>query len=167
MRPFCAPKEKKMSRRSGSQMRRASAQIKVNCTPEQKAAITAKARALRQSSSAICLHVLLNEPWPPALHSRLDEQNLARFLFAAGQYKNALKALQGEIGKLGNNLNQLTRYAHLDRLMGDSVRVAQQDLSGIVQRVQECLEDCTEMRAMALPVFPEKQQRPPSPAAQH
>jgi hypothetical protein len=50
--------------RSGSQKRRTTARIAINCTPAQKAEILKKIDATGLSPSAMCLAVLLDVPLP-------------------------------------------------------------------------------------------------------
>ena len=62
------------TRKSGSQKRKTTARIAVNCTPDQKDAIVEKARAFDQSPSAICLNMLLDAPLPRRLQILQDER---------------------------------------------------------------------------------------------
>lgn len=83
--------------KSGSQKRKVSARIAINCTPEQKAAIAAKIDATGLSPSAMCLAVLLDVPLPKRHRPSVDAVLLAKVL--------------AEIGKIGSNVNQIAhRY---------------------------------------------------------
>ena len=82
---------------SGSQKRKATERIAINCTPEQKAKIAAKADAAGYSPSAVCLNVLLNTPLPRRRRPVADAALLAKVL--------------AELGKIGSNINQIAyRY---------------------------------------------------------
>src|ERR1039457_5534584 len=65
---------------SGSQKRKVTARIAVNCTPAQKAAIMAKIDATGLSPSAMCLAVLLDVPLPPRRRPSVDTVLLAKVL---------------------------------------------------------------------------------------
>jgi hypothetical protein len=85
---------------SGSQKRKVTARIAVNCTPAQKAAILKKIDATGLSPSAMCLAVLLDVPLPPRRRHGIDEKLLGQVL--------------AELGKIGSNINQYAK----DRNMG-------------------------------------------------
>jgi hypothetical protein len=91
---------------SGSQKRRTTAQIKVNCTPDQKAAIADKADATGYSPAAICLNALLNTPLPARRRPSVNTELLAKTL--------------GELGKIGSNINQIAHHLNAGR-PGDRV----------------------------------------------
>ncbi len=94
--------------RSGSQKRKTTARIAVNCTAAQKDAIVEKARAFDQSPSAICLNMLLDAPLPR--HRRqptVNDNALTAYLSAAAKLKDVLKESLAELGKSGSNLNQI------------------------------------------------------------
>jgi len=91
-----APGEQNVSS-SGSQKRKATKRIAVNCTPEQYAEIVAKTSAAGLSPSAVCLNVLLDTPLPARRRPVKDEALLAKVL--------------AELGKIGSNINQIAyRY---------------------------------------------------------
>jgi hypothetical protein len=82
---------------SGSQKRKTTERIAINCTPEQYAKITAKTDAAGLSPSAVCLKVLLDTPLPSRRRPVADEALLVKVL--------------AEIGKIGSNINQIAyRY---------------------------------------------------------
>jgi hypothetical protein len=89
---------------SGSQKRKVTARIAVNCTPEQKAAIAKKTDATGLSPSAICLAVLLDVPLPARRRPSVDAVLLGK--------------LSAELGKIGSNINQIAHRYNLspDRL---------------------------------------------------
>src|ERR1039457_3564597 len=81
---------------SGSQKRKVTARIAVNCTPAQKAAIMAKIDATGLSPSAMCLAVLRDVPLPPRRRPSVDTVLLAKIL--------------AELGKIGSNINQIAYH---------------------------------------------------------
>ena len=102
---------------SGSQKRKVTARIAVNCTPAQKAAIMAKIDATGLSPSAMCLAVLLDVPLPPRRRPSVDTVLLAKVL--------------AELGKIGSNINQIAYHLNAGR-PGDvtegSIEAALRDL---------------------------------------
>jgi hypothetical protein len=86
---------------SGSQKRKVTARIAVNCTPEQKAEIIKKIDATGLSPSAMCLAVLLDVPLPPRRRPSVDTQLLAKVL--------------AELGKIGSNINQIAYHLNAGR----------------------------------------------------
>lgn len=87
--------------RSGSQKRRTTARIAVNCTPAQKAEILKKIDATGLSPSAMCLAVLLDVPLPVRRRPSVDTQLLAKVL--------------AELGKIGSNINQIAYHLNAGR----------------------------------------------------
>lgn len=87
--------------RSGSQKRRTTARIAVNCTPAQKAEIMKKIDATGLSPSAMCLAVLLDVPLPSRRRPSVDTQLLAKVL--------------AELGKIGSNINQIAYHLNAGR----------------------------------------------------
>jgi hypothetical protein len=67
---------------SGSQKRKTTAQIKVNCTPAQKAAILEKADQTGLSPAAICLAVLVDVPLPKRRRPSSNVNQIAYMLNA-------------------------------------------------------------------------------------
>ena len=86
---------------SGSQKRKVTARIAVNCTPEQKAAIAAKVDTTGLSPSAMCLAVLLDVPLPARRRPSVDTVLLAKVL--------------AELGKIGSNINQIAHHLNAGR----------------------------------------------------
>jgi hypothetical protein len=87
--------------RSGSQKRKVTARIAVNCTPAQKAAIMEKIDATGLSPSAMCLAVLLDVPLPRRRRPSVDTELLVQVL--------------AELGKLGSNINQYAKSRNMGR----------------------------------------------------
>jgi hypothetical protein len=91
-----SPGEQNMSG-SGSQKRKVTKRIVINCTPEQHAKVTAKTGAAGLSPSALCLKVLLDTPLPARRRPVADAALLSKML--------------AELGKIGSNINQIAyRY---------------------------------------------------------
>ena len=86
---------------SGSQKRKTTARIAVNCTPDQKAAIMEKVDATGLSPSAMCLAVLLDAPLPKRRRPSVDAALLAKVL--------------AELGKIGSNINQIAYHLNAGR----------------------------------------------------
>jgi hypothetical protein len=84
-----------------SQKRKTTAQVKVNCTPEQKAVILERADAAGYSPAAICLHVLLDTPLPKRRRPIVNEKLLMQVF--------------GELGKIGSNINQIAYHLNAGR----------------------------------------------------
>jgi len=102
---------------SGSQKRKLTARIAVNCTAEQKAIIRAKSDAAGYSTSALCLNILLGVPLPSRRHPSVDTQLLAKVL--------------AELGKIGSNINQIAHHLNAGRpgdVMEGSVDAAMNEL---------------------------------------
>jgi hypothetical protein len=102
---------------SGSQKRKLTARIAVNCTPKQKAGIVAKCAAAGYSPSAFVLNILLGLPLPERRHPDVDTQMLAKVL--------------AELGKIGSNINQIAHHLNAGRpgdAMEGSVDAAMNEL---------------------------------------
>ena len=102
---------------SGSQKRKVTARIAINCTPAQKAAIMEKIDATGLSPSAMCLAVLLDVPLPPRRCPSVDTVLLAKVL--------------AELGKIGSNINQIAYHLNAGRpgdVMEGSVDAAMNEL---------------------------------------
>jgi Mobilization protein NikA len=86
---------------SGSQKRKVTARIAINCTPAQKAAIMKKIDATGLSPSAMCLAILLDVPLPARRRPSVDTVLLAKVL--------------AELGKIGSNINQIAYHLNAGR----------------------------------------------------
>src|ERR1017187_4923122 len=96
-----------MKGRSGSQKRRTTKRVKVNCTPEHHTALCKLAEAHGQSLSALALNALLNVPLPRAHRPRVDDKLMRQFFVEIARARDALKPSDAELGKAGSNLNQI------------------------------------------------------------
>ena len=103
---------------SGSQKRKLTARIAVNCTAEQKAIIKAKSDAAGYSTSALCLNILLGVPLPSRRHPSVDHPTCSANVLA-------------ELGKIGSNINQIAHHLNAGRpgdVMEGSVDAAMNEL---------------------------------------
>ena len=113
---------------SGSQKRKVTARLAINCTPAQKAAIMEKIDATGLSPSAMCLAVLLDVPLPPRRRPSVDTVLLAKVL--------------AELGKIGSNINQIAYHLNAGR-PGDTMEAL----------ITEALRDLLEMRGGCMRVL--------------
>jgi hypothetical protein len=94
--------------------------IKPRCarfTPEDDAALAKRLSDMGCSFAAMVKHDSLGKPLP---RRAAGGEVLARLLTEFGK-------LRGELGKQGSNLNQLTHYANMDRVLAASVAAALED----------------------------------------
>ncbi|MGD0049559.1 MAG: hypothetical protein ABSE42_21415 [Bryobacteraceae bacterium] len=143
--------------RSGSQKRKTTARIAVNCTPAQKDAIVEKAHAFDQSPSAICLNMLLDAPLPRRRRQpTVNEQGLTAYLGATAKLKDVLKQSLAELGKSGSNLNQiaymLNAYTAPPRIM-NIIETAVEEHRALEARHDAAIKDLEELRTMAMDVW--------------
>src|ERR1017187_4665999 len=92
---------------SGSQKRKVTARIAVNCTPAQKAAIMEKSDATGLSPSAMCLAVLLDAPLPKRRRPSIHDKAMTAYLAANARLSDAVRASLAELGKVNSNVNQI------------------------------------------------------------
>lgn len=142
---------------SGSQKRKTSARIAVNCTPAQKAKIVTRADEVGLSPSAICLAMMLDAPLPKGHHRRtIKDEALNAYLGAAQKLTDALKASVAELRKSGSNLNQIARMLNTDtapaRIM-NIVESAIEEHRVLEQRHNEIFADLEEIRTVAMEVW--------------
>ncbi len=101
-----------MAQRSGSEKRQRSRILTVRLTPQEVAIIRQKAQKHGQSVGALLRSSLLHVRLHP---SRIDRQAVAQLL--------------GQLGKIGSNINQLAKYAHMGRYQENSIELALRDLA--------------------------------------
>lgn len=140
--------------RSGSQKRRATARIAINCTPAQKAAIVEKASAAELSPSAICLAMLLDAPLPRRRRQpTVNDKALAAYLAATAKVNDALKNSLAELGKSGSNLNQIAYMLNANTAPPRVMNIIDSAISehtALVARHDEAFRDLEELRTMAM-----------------
>jgi hypothetical protein len=141
-------------KRSGSQKRRVTAQIKINCLPEQKAKVIAIAEKRGYSPSVLCLNTLLNEPINPARRQPPpNNRAVAQYLGALGKAADAIKSSEAGLGKANSNVNQIAHVLNAgrppDRVMNLLESVLAEHLEA--QRLHnEAIRDLLELRLAGL-----------------
>lgn len=144
--------------RSGSQTRRASEQIKLNATKEQKEKVQELAAARGQSPAALALNALLGIPLPRSRRPKVDDKAMARYLAELAKVRDRLRTVEAELGKSGSNLNQIAHRLNAGRpteRMTGAIEAALADhqdaLSGLAEAVRDLLEQRTlGMQALGL-----------------
>ena len=144
----------KKTGRSGSQKRRTTARIAVNCTPAEKAIIVEKSKDAGLSPTAICLAMLLDAPLPKRRRQpTVNEQGLTAYLGATAKIKDALRESLAELGKSGSNLNQIAYMLNANtappRIM-NIIESAIVEHNALVARHDAVFKDLDELRAMAM-----------------
>lgn len=139
--------------RSGSQKRRTTERFKVNCTPEQYAALSKLADAHGQSLSALTLNTLLKIPVPRLRRPRVENELMRRYLVEAARTRDALKPIEAELGKSGSNLNQIAHVLNAGRPPGTVMNMLKDTLLAheqAVQAVAEFVRDLRELRTAGM-----------------
>ena len=144
--------------RSGSQKRRTTARIAVNCTPAQKAAILEKAKAFDLSPSAICLAMLLDAPLPRRRRQpTVNDKALAAYLAATAKVADTWKEKKAEMGKPGSNLNQVAYMLNAGTAparITNIVESAVEEVRAVIANHDRALdEDLIELRTLAMQVW--------------
>jgi hypothetical protein len=146
------------TRRSRSQKRKTTARIAINCTPAQKDAIVEKARAFEQSSSAICLNMLLDAPLPRRRRQpTFNDKALSAYTAATAKVADEWRAAKAELGKIGSNLNQIAYMLNVGTDPGrisNIVKSAIEDFTALIAKLDRALDyDLHELRTMAMEVW--------------
>jgi hypothetical protein len=144
--------------RSGSQKRKTTARIAINCTPAQKAKIVEKARAFDLSPSAICLNMLLDAPLPRRRRQpTVNDKALTAYLAASAKVVDELKAKKAEMVKQGSNLNQIAYMLNAGaapaRIMNIVENAIEEHRALIAKHDRALDEDLIELRTLALEVW--------------
>ena len=142
-----------MKGRSGSQKRRTTKRVKVNCTPEHHTALCKLAEAHGQSLSALALNALLNVPLPRAHRPRVDDKLMRQFFVEIARARDALKPSDAELGKAGSNLNQIAHVLNTDRAPESVMNILEAALQGYLEAVQEhkqVVRDLEELRTAGM-----------------
>jgi hypothetical protein len=150
--------------RSGSQKRKVTARIAVNCTPAQKAAIGKKAEAAGLSPSAICLAKLLDVPLPRRHQPRVNDEAMKQYLAATAKVSDALHASLAELGKSGSNINQIAYMLNANTAPARIINIIESALAEhrtMVGKHDEALRDLGELRALAMQSVGLERQRKP------
>ena len=140
--------------RSGSQKRRTTARIAVNCTPAQKAVIVDKARAAGLSPTAICLAMLLDAPLPRHRHQpTVNDKAMSAYLAATAKVNDAVKDSLAELGKSGSNLNQIAYMLNANTAPARIINIVESAINehnALVARHEAAFRDLEELRTMAM-----------------
>jgi hypothetical protein len=142
-----------MKGRSGSQKRRTTKRVKVNCTPEHHTALCKLAEAHGQSLSALALNALLNVPLPRVRSPRVDDKLMKQFFVEIARARDALKPSDAELGKAGSNLNQIAHVLNTDRAPESVMNILEAALQGYLEAVQEhkqVVRDLEELRTAGM-----------------
>ena len=138
---------------SGSQKRKVTARIAVNCTPAQKAAIMAKIDATGLSPSAMCLAVLLDVPLPKRHRASINDKAMNAYVAANARLSDAVRASLAELGKVNSNVNQIAYMLNAntapERIM-NLIETSLQEHRDAQAKHQDILDDLHELRTMAM-----------------
>jgi len=141
---------------SGSQKRRVTKHIKVNCTAEQHAVLRKRADAHGQSLSALGLNALLDIPLPRTRQPRVENKAMAQYLAANARACDAIKASLAEYGKANSNLNQIAHNLNAgrppDRMM-NLIETVVQEHRQAKELHEEALRDFFELRTLGMKAF--------------
>lgn len=143
----------KVKKRSGSQRRRTTKRINVNCTPEHYAAISRITGAHGQSPSALALHTLLGVPLPRSRRPRADDQLMRQFFAELARARDALKPVEAELGKSGSNVNQIAAVLNADRPPATVMNILKETLLAhqeAVQALEQFIRDLEELRTAGM-----------------
>jgi hypothetical protein len=139
--------------RSGSQKRRTTERFKVNCTPEQFAALSKLADAHGQSLSALTLNTLLKVALPRVRRPRVEDELMRRYFVETARTRDAIKPIETELGRSGNNLNQVTHVLNMDRPPATVMNILKDTLLAhkhTLQAVEEFVRDLRELRTAGM-----------------
>ena len=145
--PDTAPKP------SGSQRRRVTERIAINCTPAQKSAIKEKADAAGLSPSAICLAILLDAPLPHRRQPTVNEAAMTAFLGRIATMSDALRDQTAALGKPGSNLNQVAHMLNANAAPQRIINITEsaiEEVRALVATFQAAAEDMKELRTMGM-----------------
>jgi len=141
------------SRRSGSQKRKVTARIAINCTPAQKAAILAKAKDAGLSPTAICLAMLLDAPLPKRRNPAINNNALTHYLASTAKVADALHAQTAALGKPGSNLNQVAYMLNANTAPERIINITEsaiREFSELMETYRQAAEDLKELRVMGM-----------------
>jgi hypothetical protein len=139
--------------RSGSQKRRVTARIAVNCTPAQKSAILKKTAAGGVSPSALALNSMLDAPMRRTRSPRADDALMRQFFTELARARDALKPIEAELGKSGSNLNQITHVLNTDRAPESVMNILNATLEAhhdVLQHLDQAVRDLLELRTAGM-----------------
>ena len=143
----------KVKNRSGSQKRKVTARVAVNCTPAQKAAILAKTAAAGVSPSALALNSMLDAPMRRTRGPRTDDGLMRQFFTELARARDALKPVEAELGKSGSNLNQIAHVLNSDRAPESVMNILNATLEAhleVLQNLDQAVRDLLELRTAGM-----------------
>ena len=143
----------KVKNRSGSQKRKVTARVAVNCTPAQKAAILAKTAAAGVSPSALALNSLLEVSMRRTRSPRADDGLMRQFFTDLARARDALKPVEAELGKSGSNLNQIAHVLNSDRAPESVMNILNATLEAhleVLQNLDQAVRDLLELRTAGM-----------------
>ena len=129
-----------MPGRSGSQKRQRTYILQVPLNAREQRRLEKMVEATGHSRAGLARSGLFKTPLPPrpVPKPRVEHKMAAKILAALGQVLTELRQLNNHLAKIGTNINQLTRYAHLDRYQHHSIEAALADfraMKGPVEKV--------------------------------
>jgi hypothetical protein len=133
-----------MTARKRSESRKKTITLAGRFTPEESAIVRDKAKACGGVSPFI-RHLTLDAP---ALRHVTDRD-------AINHLMEALAGIKAALGKSGSNLNQLTKYANMDRVLANSIAAAVEEHDQAIRTLQELRLAC--MQALGY----ERHRKPP------
>jgi len=116
-----------MTGKKRSEKRKRTIPLAGRFTPEEALIVRAKATQYGGSVSSLIRHLTIGAPAP---RHAAEREILARLLAEFAR-------LRAEMGKQGSNLNQLTHYANMDRVLEASVADAVQNFNRGVDTLDE------------------------------
>jgi len=138
---------------SGSQKRRVTKHVKVNCTPEHHAILRKQADDHGQSLSALCLNALLTIPLPRVRRANIDTKALSQYLAANARAADAVRASAAEFGKVNSNVNQIAHVLNAGRSPERMMNIIEATLLAhreAMERHEELLRDMYELRTLGM-----------------
>lgn len=141
------------SKRSGSQKRKVTARIAINCTPTQKAAILAKAKDAGLSPTAICLAMLLDAPLPKRRNPAINNNAITHYLANTAKVADALTAQTKAMGKPGSNLNQVAYMLNANTAPERIINITEsaiREFRELMETYRQAAEDLKELRVMGM-----------------
>ncbi|MGA2607210.1 MAG: hypothetical protein ABSH01_07100 [Terriglobia bacterium] len=142
-----------MRSRSGSQRRRTTKRVKVNCTPAHHAALCTMAEAHGQSLSALTLNALLKIPLPRTRRAKAVDKLMMQFFAELARARDALKSSETELGKSGSNLNQIAHVLNTDRPPERIMNLLEATLQAhqeVIQEHNQAVRDLEELRTAGM-----------------
>ncbi len=140
-----------MAGRSGLEKRRRSYMLPVRLSETEKKALDELVEETGYSRAGFIRHRLFGTPLPRAVPKpRIEHKLAARILASLGQAITELRRLNNNLARIGANINQLTRYAHLDRYQHHSIEAALADFRAMKRPCLQAIRLFHPLRAACL-----------------